>query len=548
MGPNRSEYGEGKSRIARRSDPKRQNLPISVTALLNADEVGSREYLLGKSPNWGDITGGFAVRLSEQERILGYLKHEAPLGSIVLVTATAGAGKSTALMQCALDLQANRRNVAWIGPGINRPIKDLVDQVIDEGYDFVFVDDVDVFGAEASRFLGQLRGGSTSKRVVVASVRTVRKHLVDTVHFARRIAMGDLDGKDFESLIESIRRNSAVANMQLSDSDLHVLLKDHSRGQLIVGMIQATSGVPFSEKIASECAQLPLNALLIYGAVALVTLEREGMSIEQMQDAVDIDANESWESIMTLQSSGLLFQPSHTGLYEARHGVVAQEVRSYLRDQGYLAVVVKGTLRAFAAAAARTQDNSDARRRTLIRLLNHSYLISLDLPASAIRDIYNSVEDILKEDFHYWLQRGAFEVEMGEDVFAMHDLTSARTTAGGERHHNVLTEYAYLRLNLGKKNKGPEATKLCLEAIEDLHTVIRTRGSASPHTYTVLARQGVVWLKGAAIGRSEKEKWALETRRLLRLGLPLSSTNGEIAEFVPAAIEVLDALLKDSDA
>jgi predicted MPP superfamily phosphohydrolase len=548
LASSRSEYAEGKLRIARRSDPKRKNQSISVTALLNADESGSREYLLGKSPNWGDITGGFAVRLSEQERILGYLKAEAPAGSIVLVTATAGAGKTTALMQCALDLQASRRKVAWIGSGVNRPIKDLVDQVIDEGYDFVFVDDVDVFGAEASRFLGQLRGGATSKRIVVAGVRTVRKHLVDTVHFERRIPMGDLVGRDFDALIESIRRNSAVANLQLSDSDLRVLLEDTSRGQLIVGMIQATSGVPFTEKIASECAQLPLSALLIYGAVSLVTLEREGMSVEQMQDAVDIDANESWESIMKLESSDLLYQPAHTGLYEARHGVVAQEVRSYLREAGYLPVVVRGTLRAFAAAAARTHDNSDPRRRTLIRLLNHSYLISLDLPATVIREIYNSVEDILKEDFHYWLQRGAFEVEMGEDIFAMHDLTSARTIAGGERHHNVLTEYAYLRLNLGRKNRGPEATKLCLEAIEDLHTVILTRGSASPHTYTVLARQGVNWLNGAALGRSEKERCALETRRLLQLGLPLSKTNGEIAEFLPPAIGVLDRILQDSGA
>lgn len=543
----REEFSAGRATIARRKKRSNEKTALALSTLRGAAEPGSREYLLGRAPGWGDVTDGFAARLSAQSRIMSVLD-AAGAPSMVLVTGTAGSGRTTALMQCALDLQAQHKSVAWIDSTVSRSkVSEIVDQILEEGYEYVFVDDVDVFGAEAGRLLEGLRGGSASGRVVIAGVRSVRSFLLEGISFSKTLELGNLTSADLDALVAVLRQHRATANKRLSDSDVRTLLLD-SGGQLIVGMIQATSGVPFAQKIASECSQLSPAALMMYGCAALVTAENEAISAAQLQDAVGGNENESWRTLKRLEENRLLQQQPHTNLFEVRHRVVAEEVRNYLARVSALAPVAAGTLRAYAAAAAETRDRSNPARRTLIRLLNHSYLIrTLGLSADKIRSIYDGVEDILEQDFHYWLQRGSFEVEKGDETYAMHDLTSANTTAGGENDYKVLTEFAVLRLKIAKNNRGPEALALALSAIEDLHKVIRMRGLSSPHTISILASAGVPWLETALIGRSEKKERATETLRLLNLAKPLMASNGEIARRLPHAIETLETLLNEDE-
>jgi hypothetical protein len=49
---------------------------------------------------------------------------------------------------------------------------------------------------------------------------------------------------------------------------------------------------------------------------------------------------------------------------------------------------------------------------TLIRLLFPTTPDQIDL--DAVRSVYDTVEPLLADDFHYWLQRGSFEVEEGD--------------------------------------------------------------------------------------------------------------------------------------
>lgn len=541
----RQEYAEGRASISRRRGRGNNEDSISITTKINNGEVGSREYLLGRIPNWGDIIQGYSVRLSEQKRVIDRLRNNEGLGNVVLLTGTAGAGKTTILMQCALDLRAQHKNVAWIGVDNSLPIGEIIERVLDGDYDYVFVDDVDRFGDAAVRLLQQLNVGRVKKRTIVAGVRSVRENVVIGASFTDRLVLGNPTDQDFRSLVECMRKNRAVANNRLSDNDLLTLLKDTSEGQLIVGMIQATSGVPFGKKIAEECGQLSDTTMVLYGCAAIVTMEREGISASQMQDAVGGDANVSWRGINDLVRFGLLFKQTGSSLYIVRHSVVAQEVRSFLKKTGALAAIVKGTLRAFAASAAELREYSDPARRTLIRLLSHSYLISLGLSAPQIRGIYDAVEDILANDFHYWLQRGAFEVEMKEYVNAMHDLTAARTIPDGERHHNVLTEYGYLRLKLARRDRGAESTALALEALEDLFFVLKTHGPSSPHTYSILAREGVPWLRDAPLTESKRLELATEAQRLLQMARPLAAINDEIAACLPGALAILAKLLEN---
>jgi hypothetical protein len=541
----RVEYGQAKAAIQKRRKRAESQTPLAIGALRTAEDRGSRDYLLGSSPTWGDITGGYAARLSSQQRIMSRI-NEAAERSMILVTGTAGAGRTTSLMQCALDLQSSNKSVAWIDPAVSREkISEIVDQVVEEDYDYVFVDDVDVFGAQAERLLSGLRGGEISRRIVVAGTRSVRTFLVEGLSFSHTISVGNLTSSDLDQIVNVLRRNRAMANKRQSDRELRDLLQ-LANGQLIVGMIQATSGVPFTEKISSECSQLSNSALVMYGCIALVTAENEAMDAAQIQDAVGGNENNSWRDLKSLERSRLIQLKPNTDRFEVRHRVIAEEVRNYLSKIGALATVVTGTLRAYAAAGALTRDRSNHSRRILIRLINHSYLIrTLGLSESKIRTIYDSVEDILDEDFHYWLQRGAFEVEIGDLKNAMHDLKSASTTVGGEDDPRVLTEFAVLRLKIAADNRTSQATTLALSALDDLQKVLRIQGTNAPHAFAILASAGVPWLRDALISRSEKRNYAEDALRMLSGAGSLLSTNYEVAQKLPTAIKVLEDLLAE---
>jgi predicted MPP superfamily phosphohydrolase len=541
----RSEFGAAKAALTGRRKRSSGKTPLAIGALRAMADGGSRDYLFGTSPSWGDITSGYAARLSSQAKIMERL-NSAPERSMILVKGTAGSGRSTSLMQSALDLQASHKSVAWVDPTVSKEkISQIVDQVIEENYDYVFVDDVDAFGAQAERLLTGLRGGTSSKRIVVAGVRSVRAFRVEGLSFTHTCEVGNLTGGDLDLIVKVLRKHRAMANRRQSDRELRELLQK-SNGQLIVGMIQATSGVPFIEKISSECSQLKPSELMMYGCAALISAENESISVAQLQDAVGGNENESWGVLKALESSRLLQMSPNTGRYELRHRVIAEEVRSYLSKVGALATVVGGTLRAYAAAGALTKDRSNHTRRMLIRLLSHSYLIkTLGLPEAKIRGIYDSVEDILEDDFHYWLQRGAFEVEIGDLKNAMHDLKSASTTAGGEDDHKVLTEFAVLRLKIAADSRNSDAIALSTGAIEDLHKVIRIQGTNSPHTITILASAGVPWLVGALISRSDKRAYAETSLSLLKAAGSLMTTNGEVAQKVPPAIKALEDFLNE---
>jgi predicted MPP superfamily phosphohydrolase len=541
MVSSRAEIAEGKKHRAHLFLHGDRGVNLDVSRLLASRPGGSKEYLLGRSPQWGDIADNFAVELGMFNTALAQTR--SPKHDLLVLTGTAGSGKTTILMQVAAQLASESARVAWIDPLGATHIPDLLDAVDKGAYDYVFVDDADTYGSRASSFLRELQGPRGSRRVVIAGARSVQAEILEPTGPRELIEMRDLGESDFDLLVEVLRKHRALANKRSLDADVRSLLKNDATGQLLVGMIQATSGMPFTEKIASECAQLSPESLMIYGGAAIVSAEQESISQDQLLELGRASAQQNWANLQRLFEMKMLIPAAGLpGSWTVRHRVVAREAVNYLVQRGLIAKVLGRTLKILASAAANVRDRSDPSRRTFIRLLNHNYIIGLRLQVDEIREIYDSVEEVLQDDFHYWLQRGAFEVEKGSPSYAMHYLKSALTTDGGERDFKVLTEYAIMRLRAAGNDTSPDSTKLGLSAIEDLLTVIREHGINTPHSITVLAKEGVAWLVAADISRTEKSRLAEGAETLLKVGLRLADSNREVAATVPPGLVALAAL------
>jgi hypothetical protein len=363
----RQEYADGIRRVTARQTARVTS--IRTIAELRRDAgAGSRDYLYGREPTWGDIIDGYAARLQALNHFRLLVLGEPT--RIHILIGTAGAGRTSLLMQLALELEANHNRVGWISRSTNARIETLLETVDQESLDAIVIDDPDIFGIEAGRLLERLH--ENGARLVVAGVRSVRADLVAFARGANTWSMPNLTLDDIDAIVAKLRGHKALADRRMTRPGLVKLFRDEASQQLLVGMIRATSGLSLREKVASECAQLSRGQLKMYGCLALLTTERESMSHEEVMEAANDLANSS-RTFDALRSAKLVIE-QQPELFAVRHRVIAEAVVDYLRSHALLREVVEDCLKTFAALAADLRDATRRERRIMVRLLNHTYL------------------------------------------------------------------------------------------------------------------------------------------------------------------------------
>ena len=88
--------------------------------------------------------------------------------------------------------------------------------------------------------------------------------------------------------------------------------------------------------------------------------------------------------------------------------------------------------------------------RLLRAFLNHNYVMRVGVPQA--RQLYGEFEDALEWSHHFWLHRGALEVEQGDLGLAENFLQQASSIDP----HDVLvdTELAYLKMKRANESPG----------------------------------------------------------------------------------------------
>jgi hypothetical protein len=156
-------------------------------------------------------------------------------------------------------------------------------------------------------------------------------------------------------------------------------------------------------------------------------------------------------------------------------------------------------------------------RRLLMRLLNHTEVgLVLDSPVHA-RQMYSEIEQLLRTDFHFWLQRGSYELERGDIRLAENFLNQARGLRDGD--YMVDTEWAYLQLERACRDpRNALAAKWLSDGIAMSFDVIDRSGDRSPNTYVVLAEKSVQWVSVSGDSLADKIALIETVRDALRAG------------------------------
>ena len=486
-------------------------------------------YLLGRQPTWSDLVDGFSVE-REFETDLSSLSPDGE--RLLVITGTGGSGKSTTLMRLALKLQATGADVLWLDALSAGSPWDVRKAVATSPVDAILFDDVDVYGDRTAAFVEDLLRDN-SRLVVAVTMRGARyerfqiaRHLKE--FRLRQVTIPNLTDTDINGLIDALASAKRLGALTgLDHAERVKAFRERARRQLLVAMIEVTSGLSFEEKVARECRELEPELAIVYAIAAVATAYRHYLLREEILLALGDSSNEALSRIDRLLNQRLLV-PSGRGV-AVRHRVIAERSVRVFAGDGQLAEPLRGLAFAVATRAVAIGDRHSREWRLLMQLISHERLLALIGPDDA-RAVYAEVEKILDRDYHFWLQRGSLEVEDGSQLSLARNFLSAAMALGGD-DYRVQTEWAYLNLKqAAAEPRDPDSRERADQAIRELEGAIAARGDRDSYPYHVLGSQGLRWVRRSHLSRDEKVRVVTGIRAIVKEGVRKHGQNAELKQ------------------
>ena len=487
---------------------------ISTVESLMTDPLRQTDYLIGQEPDWSDIQSGRAIKRQVDEEIadkVDEILSSNEMRGILILSGTAGSGKSSSLMRIALRLTAKGLRVGWIDSSNSPSTRKILSEMQMESSPSVLViDDSITYGNELSTMLNEVVL-LDSRPLVMLEVRSGSKDRVINVAQLRDIpiaelSMPHLEDQDIERLIAVLDKENRLGILKGKSHNLRVnAFKEQANRQLLVAMYQATTGRKFREKITEELKELDTNSQFIYGLVALATVHRFDLSTDEIVIAVGDKTNNTLNIVEQLLKSHLLVRSKNRGYLRARHRVIAVVVADELQERGELYDILHGLISVGLSKIGVERRRNGRAYRLIKTFCNHDMLFRL-LDAQQARALYGSFEIVLHWDYHYWLQRGSLEVKEGDLNLAENFLNQARSLAVDDPY--VDNEWAYLLFRKAVTKSGAlDAAELVDEATQILIGLISDGRGNSEYPYHVLGSQGLSWARRGISSDREKETY-----------------------------------------
>ncbi len=507
-----SAAAQGFSLLGHAERDGRQRPKLPDVADLAVSPGMSSEFLFGAQPIWADIQAGRAIQRecdgSFQYHAKKRLSTKKVPGAVVL-TGTAGSGKTTCLMRLALQLSAKGTRVGWVDANSDLSERAIITAMRHRDAPQVLaIDSAENYGRGLATMLREV-ALLENYPLILASVRAGR---IDTVLNpvvlsdvpVREVTVPHLADSDIDALLDVLGRANRLGALRGKTLEQQrEVFKDYSGRQLLVAMISATSGRRFEERIDEEYDELSPDAQLLYATVSLSTYFGYSLQRQELLMAINDFSNRQLNAIEGLLNRHILSEmPPGSGRIQTRHRLVAERLWRTLQQRGQLADVVDG-LGLLAATLPGQSPNRRRSRRLLVGITNHDFL-HRTVGIERSKSFYEKLEDVLFGDFHYWLQRGSLEVEFGDLAFAENFLGQARGLEPNDTR--VENEWAYLLSRRAIESPLAERAKGLMEEAMEILKGLMEHPRGSPYPYHVLGSQGLAWSRCAPLSGKQREE------------------------------------------
>jgi hypothetical protein len=260
-------------------------------------------------------------------------------------------------MRLAVELSNDGIPVLWVDKGsqadtslIRKRVAEFEDRVV------LAIDDAELFGLHLARFLRDVvpQRPNLLFAFAVPSTRfdeleVILKRTGETV--LAEHAVPSLTDDDVDGLIGVLQRHNRLGILAGADQEARRrAFRDKCGRQMIVAMIEATTGELFDQKIEKEYLDLPGLQQFIYAVVCIASQEKQHLTRDEVLLAAQgLPGGDAYEALTLLVRRHVVSSPPPGNQYRARHHVIAQVVFDALREQRQLLAPLKALVYALAS-------------------------------------------------------------------------------------------------------------------------------------------------------------------------------------------------------
>lgn len=236
-------------------------MPVSISSLSLLDareESGIREFYKGFKPTWADIVLNIPADLIRtnkfKEIIINDYKYN-NLGSLYLIKGSAGSGKSTALKQIALSLSKETDYPVYYLDENKHDFLELIKLLDEKNENSPYFLCLERLGYFYRQLLEIFKIGSKAIFIAAENSRILQKKLPNSFYqfIKRDIDLSEIEYADVPNILEKIEKYGSWLRLsRMSEQQRINELYKKSRQQLLIGLLEVTSGLGFHEIIKND--------------------------------------------------------------------------------------------------------------------------------------------------------------------------------------------------------------------------------------------------------------------------------------------------------
>lgn len=236
-------------------------MPVSISSLSLLDareESGIREFYKGFKPTWADIVLNIPADLIRtnkfKEIIINDYKYN-DLGSLYLIKGSAGSGKSTALKQIALSLSKETDYPVYYLDENKHDFLELIKLLDEKNENSPYFLCLERLGYFYRQLLEIFKIGSKAVFIAAENSRILQKKLPNSFYqfIKRDIDLSEIEYADVPNILEKIEKYGSWLRLsRMSEQQRINELYKKSRQQLLIGLLEVTSGLGFHEIIKND--------------------------------------------------------------------------------------------------------------------------------------------------------------------------------------------------------------------------------------------------------------------------------------------------------
>lgn len=447
---------------------------VSPTTLPLSEKAASgtiRDFYRGYKPSWGDIVDEVPAPLesfgSFSEMVLK--SHQGK--TCIALVGPAGSGKTTALMTTALYLgRSSRLPVYFLRDSVS-DIKNVIISLeqINIGGFYLFIDKIDPMARDVYEAIS---GSGTKNICIVFSERqniwnrrakAALKIITPLVH-----VLGHVTKPDANAILDKLQVFGPWTRLEaMTPAKRQAELFQKADRQLLIGMLEATTGLGFIQIIRNDFSNLGSTAhqqfLVLVG---LASTHRSSLSAQIVRSSLlnlgiaeDID-------VMTEETEGIIV--SNDKRFCARHPVYVRELFGKITSPEMVRDCLVALLEAFSDYKTPVVKHVGKVDGIVFKsVINHRFVREVLRGDETLSlSVYKNFETKFHVDGLYWLQYGLSLRGFGRNADAFDKLRTARSA-----YHSPQIEHAYaqqLLILASQAGAWEDAEPMLAEAIEVL--------------------------------------------------------------------------------